>query len=66
MILLTDRQRDVAHLVAEGLSDKGIALSLGISERRVRQIIGRLVVVLALDPTRNTRVQIAVLAKRVA
>lgn len=63
---LTDRQRQVAQLVAEGLSDKEIATALGVCERRVRQIIGRLVVLLELDPMRNTRVQLARLANRYA
>lgn len=40
---LTPRERDVIALLAEGLSNKGIALRLGISPDTVKFHVGRLI-----------------------
>ena len=63
---LTDRQREVAELVAKGYGDKVIAARLGISPRRVRQCITRIAVLWRLDAERNYRTQITDLLARVA
>lgn len=63
---LTDRQQQVAELVADGLPDKQIARALGIDEETVGYHIGRIVKVWNLDRSRNVRVQIAHRILRVA
>ncbi len=42
MIALTPREREVADLVAEGLTDREIACHLGISERTVNTHVSRI------------------------
>lgn len=59
MTALTLRQQQVAELVAQGWTDKQIAASLTISDRRVREIIARLATLWDLDTERDIRVQIA-------
>lgn len=56
---LTERQQDVARLVAKGKQNKDIAAELGISVRRVEQIITRIAQVWQLDADLSYRVQIA-------
>lgn len=56
---LTDREREIAALVAEGLSDKQIAATIGKSRATVRKSIERLAIIWSLDAARNLRVQIA-------
>ncbi len=56
---LTARQRDVARLVRAGWTDQRIAGELGISDRRVRQLVARIAERWQLDPQRSYRVQIA-------
>lgn len=58
MTPLSDRQRDVARLVADGWTDKHIAALLGISDRRVRRIVTRLAAIAKADSSRDTRVQL--------
>ena len=55
---LTNRQLEVAILVAEGLTDKEIAMILMISEDTVAYHVQRIQQRWALDKTKNTRVQI--------
>jgi two-component system nitrate/nitrite response regulator NarL len=40
--LLTKRERDVARLVAEGLTNRGISTQLGLSEHTVRNYLLRI------------------------
>lgn len=56
---LTPRQLAVAALVAQGRSDKAIAMTLGISERRVRVHVAAIAYLCQFDPERNTRIQLA-------
>ena len=55
---LTDRQREIAHLVATGSSNRAIADSLGLSERTVETHVQNLLTKLGF----HSRVQIAVWA----
>lgn len=57
---LTDRQREVAQLVADGIPVKAIGPRLGVSERRVRHIIDEIAIAWDLDASRDSRIQIAV------
>lgn len=59
VIDLTQRQQQVAGLVAEGYQVKEIAGELGVSVRRIEQIISRIAKVWELDPKRSYRIQIA-------
>jgi DNA-binding NarL/FixJ family response regulator len=52
-------ERDVARLVADGLSDKAIALALGFSVWTVREYIGRTVARLERDGDRSRRQVVA-------
>lgn len=55
--ILTDRQREVAQLVAEGLTNKAIAARLGIHTSTVYKFVNRIAIV--LDATKgDTRVLI--------
>lgn len=63
---LTDRQREVAELIAGALPVKAIGPQLGVSERRVRHIIDEIAVAWQLDAARDFRVQIAVRVTRCA
>ncbi|WP_030042069.1 helix-turn-helix domain-containing protein, partial [Streptomyces resistomycificus] len=54
---LTRRERDVAQLVARGLSNARIAGSLGLSEGGVKSTVNRILTRLGLE----NRVQIAIL-----
>lgn len=56
---LSDREHDVARLVASGFTDKQICADLNLSQQRVSQIMQRIVSLWRLDPQRNIRVQIA-------
>lgn len=56
---MTDQQRRVADLVADGWQDKQIAAQLGVSTQRVRQIITEIANAWQLNRARNVRVQIA-------
>lgn len=56
---LTDRQREVARMVADGLTSKTIAAVLGISERRVNILITSIAFRISADGTKDDRVQIA-------
>ena len=60
---LTDREREVLSLVAEGLSNKAIATRIAVTERTVEAHIGQIFGKLGLDesPTAHRRV-LAVLA----
>lgn len=55
---LTNRQLEVAILVAEGLSDKEIAMILQITEDTVAYHVSRIQKRWQLDKGKNTRVQI--------
>lgn len=55
---LTNRQLEVAILVAEGLTDKEIAMILQISEDTVAYHVRRVMLRWKLSPTKNVRVQI--------
>lgn len=57
--LLTERQLEVALLVADGLTDKQIAAALHISDEGVAKHIERITVRWSIDRGRNIRVQIA-------
>jgi DNA-binding NarL/FixJ family response regulator len=65
---LTDQERDVARLIADGHSDKEIAAAIRRSDKRVDQIKAQLARKLRLDRCRNLRTQItrAVVAGRIA
>ena len=56
---LTDRQRDVAQLITAGLSTKQIAVSLGVSQSRVRVIVSSIAYRIGADPSLDERVQVA-------
>jgi DNA-binding NarL/FixJ family response regulator len=56
---LTDRQREVAELVADGLTTKRIAFKLGISERRVNVHISSIAFLIGAEPEKDERVSIA-------
>lgn len=56
---LTDRQREVAQLVADGLTTKRIAASLGITERRVRAILTSVAYLIGADASKDERIQVA-------
>lgn len=55
---LTRRQREVADLVAIGLTNKGIATRLGCGVDTVEDHVAAIVDTLALDRAMNLRVQI--------
>ena len=57
---LTDRQREVAALVADGVTNKRIAGQLRISTRRVRIIISSVAFRIGADPEKDERIAIAV------
>lgn len=59
MVDITQRQRQVAALVAEGHTNKRIAAELGISQRRVQSLIARIADTLGAESDRDDRVQIA-------
>lgn len=56
---LTPRQREVAALVADAWTNKRIAAELGLSERRVQELIGIIAQRLGADADRDHRVQVA-------
>lgn len=56
---LTERQRAVALLIADGFTDKQIAARLTISADTVGVHVHRIGIALRVDPSRNVRVQIA-------
>lgn len=56
---LTEKQWRVAGLVADGLTDKQISETLGISERGANAFVQRIAFVWQLDPAKNLRVQIS-------
>jgi DNA-binding NarL/FixJ family response regulator len=55
---ITQRQMEVAILVANGHTDKMIAAELTIAENTVGVHITNIAKALSLDPSLNTRVQI--------
>lgn len=55
---VTDRQLEVALLIAEGLTDKEIAMILVISEETVAKHVQNIMHRWNLSRTRNVRVQI--------
>jgi NarL family two-component system response regulator LiaR len=57
---LTPREREVLELIADGLSNKRIALELGVSEKTVKTHVGHLLAKLGV----SDRTQAAVLAVR--
>ena len=60
LALLTDRERDVAGLVAQGLSNADIAQRVYVSEATVKTHLGRVMTKLGLA----NRVQVALLVER--
>lgn len=66
LTLLSSRQREVAELVADGLTDKDIECRLVIGFGTVRAHLNAIADKLSLDRTKSLRVQIssAVLAAR--
>lgn len=56
---LTQRQREVAALVAGGHTDKQIAARLGVTDRNIRVHIASVAYLLGIPGGRNTRVLIA-------
>ncbi len=58
-VSLTTQQHNVARLVRAGWTDKQIGTELGISQRRVCQLVARIAERWQLDPQRSYRVQIA-------
>lgn len=63
---LSRRQREIAELVAQGFTNKDICAATGLSRRRVEDIIQTIALRLALNPTRNFRVQIALYIRQAA
>jgi DNA-binding NarL/FixJ family response regulator len=59
MTLLTERQREVAALVADGVSTKRIAERLQVSDRRVYAIISSIAYLIGADSQKDERTQIA-------
>lgn len=59
MTLLSPRQHDVARLVADGLTTKHIAASLGISPRTVNVHITAICFLIGADAEKDERVQVA-------
>jgi len=57
---LSDTQRTIALLVAEGLTDEQIAAVTGITPDGVSYHLKRIVTLWQIDRCRNLRVQIAV------
>lgn len=53
------RQMSVAVLLSQGFTDKQIAATLEISVQRVAQVVGEIGMRMALNPDRDTRIQIA-------
>ena len=53
---LTDREREVLELVAEGRSNRGIGERLAVTERAVQKHVTSIFAKLALPPTRTTTV----------
>lgn len=56
---LTDRQRQVAQLVADGFTNKVIAVLLGVSDRRVRVLVSSIAFRIDAEPGKDERVEIA-------
>lgn len=56
---LTDKQLEVARLIADGLTDKQIAAALRISKQRVGQLVDAIRGRMNLPGNRNTRALIA-------
>jgi len=59
MMDITQRQRQVAALVAEGHTNKQIAAELGITQRWVQLLIAHIADTLGAESDRDERVQIA-------
>ena len=57
---LTEREREVAELVAQALPNKQIAASLGISCGRVRTLISSVAYKIGANAAHSDRVQVAV------
>jgi DNA-binding NarL/FixJ family response regulator len=58
VIPLTERQLAVAYHVRQGLSNKQIAEKLGVTEKRVKDIVARIAAIWQLDPALSIRAQI--------
>lgn len=56
---LTQRQLEVAQLVADGLTDKQIAAALKISKRAANAHVQRIALTWRLDASKDLRVQIS-------
>lgn len=57
--VLSEQQANVASRIKLGLTPKQIASELGVSDRRVRQIVTRISVKWGLDRDKSLYVQIA-------
>jgi len=66
MTPLSARERDVAQLVAAGLTNKRLAARLGLSVSRVEGIVNAIAAKWRLDRSMNLRVQIANRMREVA
>lgn len=55
---LTARQRLVAELIADGLTDKAIEARLGLSTGGVRSHVNEIAIRMNLDRSKNLRVQL--------
>lgn len=56
---LTTRQHEVARLVADGRTTKQIAAEIGVTDRRVRQILSAIAAAIGVDPSSDVCVAIA-------
>lgn len=57
---LTDRQREVARMVADGLTNKTIAALLGgVSVRYIQAVVSSVVYCIGIDGSKDERVEIA-------
>ena len=55
----TDRESQVAELLAAGYTDKQIGTALGLSRQRISQIVARIAYKLRIDRLSNVRASIA-------
>ena len=64
--ILSPIQRQIAHLVAEGFSDKQIAALVGLSPKTIDYHLKRISAMWSLRPDRDRQIQIAVRVARSA